>query len=238
MSRNLIIFFSIRDTCYRENKYAYEENKSYSNWYTFNNAVICNGEYYCNIFFPSHFVGQFQELYQIIIIMIYCLITKIMIFTSWDYVSCSPMKSTIKFFIIFLIIFYSELLVLMKIVRIGTKQEQIRNSHLMDGIFTSFYMFILCFCEFYSVVKFCIIFELEGLFQLLPLKVYRYLSIIFCFFSENILFYRILYLSMEIMLIIYFLSIKNSTFAQVYHKYNLKLGLEIDVRNSFIVSRN
>lgn len=148
------------------------------------------------------------------------------------------MKNFTKFFIIYLVIFYAELIILMRIVRIGIKQEQYIPLDLMDAIFTSFYMFILCFCEFYSVVKFCIIFELEGLFQLLPLKIYRYLSIVTCFLSADILFYRLLYLSLEIISFIYFLAIKDSTFAKVFHKYNLKLGLDIAVRNSFIVSRN
>lgn len=146
------------------------------------------------------------------------------------------MKSGWNFFCVYLFIFYAKFIILIVIIENGMRESQNDPERCMDAIFTSFYMSILTICEFYSIVKFCISLQIEGLIQIVPLKLYRYLTIFGSFISLNILFFRLLYLALDLAIISYFFMVKDTTFANVFYKYNKILGAEIKVRNAFIVS--
>ncbi|KAF9763002.1 hypothetical protein NGRA_1591 [Nosema granulosis] len=147
------------------------------------------------------------------------------------------MAESSKFFPVFLVIYYLELVILAFIVRDGLNYGYRDEMEYMDAVFTSIYIMILAIFEFYSVVKCCVIFQIEGLFQILPLKIYRYVSLMLIFIDPKVFILRLSYLFLDSILIAYFLFTKDSTFVNIFHSYNLKIGLDLNVRNSFIVSQ-
>lgn len=147
------------------------------------------------------------------------------------------MKHTTNFFIIFIVIYYAELGVLVKIVLEGLKLFKVGSPPYNDVKYTSTYALLLWIFEFYSVAKYCVNYQIEGIIQLVSLKVFRY----FCFFgsifdSEKYI-YRFAYVVLDFIFIISFVVSKNSTLELVLHKYNLMIGTDVGIRNAFIVSQ-
>lgn len=101
---------------------------------------------------------------------------------------------------------------------------------------TALYILFLSVLEFVAMTKFCVNLEIEGAFQLIPLKFFRYISIFGSLINASIVQYRLLYLLIDMLLFYYFLQIKDTAFSQVFHKYNIRIGLDVNIRNAFIVS--
>lgn len=146
------------------------------------------------------------------------------------------MKGKTNFFIVFIIIYYLELGVLVKIVLEGLKLFKVGSPAYNDVKYTSTYALLLWIFEFYSAARYSVIFQIEGLIQLISLKIFRY----FCFFGSifelESFFYRFAYTSLDFIFIISFLVSKDSTLELALHKYNLQVGTDVGIRNAFIVS--
>ncbi|KAF9763005.1 hypothetical protein NGRA_1592 [Nosema granulosis] len=146
------------------------------------------------------------------------------------------MKDFLKFFTFSIIIYYLQMGLLVRIIK-----ESIENNATCSGYydsiqFISLYILIISIFEFQSFCKYCLLLQIEGMFQLIPLKVFRYLCLFTSLLTSHILIYRLLYLLLDIILFSYFYIIKDSTFANVFHRYNLRIGLDVKIRNAFIVS--
>ncbi|KAF9763008.1 hypothetical protein NGRA_1589 [Nosema granulosis] len=146
------------------------------------------------------------------------------------------MKHTDRFFLVFLVIYYSQLITLVKII---SKELLLYSDNLPahnDVQFISFYELLLAGFEFFSVCKYCIGLQIEGLIYLLALKIDRYLFLFTREFDCGLYLCRFLYVAFDLIFVTYFVIVKDSTFVIVLHQYNVKIGLDVKVRNSFIVS--
>ncbi|KAF9763003.1 hypothetical protein NGRA_1590 [Nosema granulosis] len=146
------------------------------------------------------------------------------------------MKQTTQFFVVFVAIYYTQLALLVKMVIEGLCLYKIDSPAYKDVKFTANYALLQWIFEFYSIAKYCVTFEVEGLVQLVPLKVFRYLCFFASIFEKEIHIYRTLYLCLDIVFVFLFFIFKDSTLEIVLHNYNLKIGTDVKVRNAFIVS--
>lgn len=143
-----------------------------------------------------------------------------------------------RFFLFYLVIFYVELSVQMMIIRDSIDlQKEARNSH-NNIYFISLCFSLLSFLEFYSISKFCFLLQLEGIVQFIPLKICHYFFVLkaLCHFETRL--FAVAYMLCDAMFLVVFLFMKDESFSNVYHEYNIKIGMDVNVRNAFIVSRN
>ncbi|KAF9762629.1 hypothetical protein NGRA_1893 [Nosema granulosis] len=142
-----------------------------------------------------------------------------------------------RFFLFYLGVYYIQLCISMIII---SKQIEIYklecNSH-NDIFFVSLCFSLMTFLEFYSISKFCFLLQIEGIVQLIPLKVCHYMFILGSIASAGTRFYGLAYMLCDGIFLAVFCFMKDESFSQVYHEYNFKIGMDVNIRNSFIVSQ-
>lgn len=105
-----------------------------------------------------------------------------------------------------------------------------------DIYFISLCFSLLSFLEFYSIAKFCFLFQLEGIVQFIPLKICHYFFILKAIIFTETRTFGLAYVVCDALFIIVFWIMKDDNFSSVYHEYNIKIGMDVNVRNAFIVS--
>lgn len=146
------------------------------------------------------------------------------------------MKSQIKFFYCFLVTHFIGLLLMVKMITEGIEYYGNDTKDFNDIYFLGFYMFILTFQEYASVARYCFMFSMSGIVQLIPLKIYHYLFVLGTMIDINVKYYRFSYIALDILLCLYFIHLKDSTVSEIFKEYNKTIGADINVRNSFMVS--
>lgn len=139
--------------------------------------------------------------------------------------------------LLFIVIHYAQLICLIEITISGLSLFKDTSSY-NDIKFISCYSSLLWVFEFYSIANYCVCYRIEGLIHLLSLKFSRYLCFFTSLFAEEFYKARVYYIGLDIILIMFVFMNLKSTLRDVLHRYNLAVGLEIKVRNSFIVSEN
>jgi hypothetical protein len=89
--------------------------------------------------------------------------------------------------------------------------------------------------EFVSVTKYLLFCEMEGLFQLIPLKIFKYFAIWVGFIIERNYINRIIFFVLDIIMILGIIKIHNTTLSFVYHNYNMKIGSDTRIRNAYVI---
>jgi hypothetical protein len=123
-------------------------------------------------------------------------------------------------------------------IRIGYKLFKINMEEYNEIEYLALFMLILSLLENASVMKFFIHLDLGGLIQLVPLKILRYVH----FFGSGIrygtIILRLVYLILDLIILECFLCFKDQAFSSVFQQYNKRVGLDVVIRNGFIVSSN
>ncbi|KAF9762625.1 hypothetical protein NGRA_1894 [Nosema granulosis] len=118
----------------------------------------------------------------------------------------------------------------------GIKHYEDWVKDLNDIYFIGLYMTLLTLLEYISVARYCFSLSLSGIIQLITLKMFHYMFVFGTMIEINVKYYRFCYLGLDILMILYFLKSKDSTISQIFQDYNRKIGADIKVRNSFMVS--
>lgn len=147
------------------------------------------------------------------------------------------MKETDKLFLLYFIIFFVELVILITIIKEGFNKNMTLSFKYTNVQKLALYILVLQGLEFILMARFCIALQLAAAIQLIPLNVFRYFCLIRIFPMTHIIPYILLYFSLDMTVFIYFLKIKDSAFATVFREYNRAIGVDVKVRNAFIVSQ-
>lgn len=99
---------------------------------------------------------------------------------------------------------------------------------------TSICFLLFNYLELYCISKFCLLLRMEGLVQIFPLKLSHYLLLIEYICIPNACGLALTYILLDIVFLTIFMYYKDEVFSTVYHDYNMKIGCDIDKRNSFI----
>ncbi|KAF9762404.1 hypothetical protein NGRA_2039 [Nosema granulosis] len=139
------------------------------------------------------------------------------------------------FFIFYLFIFYGELIILMALTRKVGKERGPEPISINDARTSALYFFFISCLEFYTVAKYCYMLEIEALIQLLPLKISHYLFLATGIAHFNIKILCCFYIGLDVVFVVVFLWVRDASFSSIYHKYNMKIGTDIGVRNAFMI---
>lgn len=146
------------------------------------------------------------------------------------------MNNLKNFFVFYLCVFYSELTLLIAITQKVKMERGIEPTSINDASTSALYFFFISCLEFYTVAKYTYMLEIEALIQLLPLKISHYLFLATGIANFHIKILACFYLGLDFVLFSVFLWIRDSAFSRIYHKYNMRIGTDIGIRNAFMVS--
>lgn len=141
-----------------------------------------------------------------------------------------------NFFIFYLVIFYSELSILIALTKKVKKAKGLEPISINDASTSALYFFFISCLEFYTVAKYAYMLEIEAIVQLIPLKISHYLFLITGIINFPIKILAYFYLGFDFVFLLVFMWIRDSAFAKIFHKYNMRIGSDIGIRNSFMVS--
>jgi hypothetical protein len=146
------------------------------------------------------------------------------------------MKYKNLFLYVFILIHFLQLLVMVNMIKIGFDEFQVCQTEYTEIQYLSLYILILSIFEFASVMRFYIQLDMGGLIQLITLKVLRYFHLYASRLRYQTSIQRIMYLILDLVILESFLCSEEQTFSLVYHQYNKRVGLNVVIRNAFIVS--
>lgn len=139
-----------------------------------------------------------------------------------------------QLFVYNLIANYIGVLISMNITYQRIKEVGCGDEHHNLARFTLMCFLLMTYLEFYSSAKFFFLMQLEGIAQLIPLKVFHYLFLVEYITFKGTRIFALTYLIVDIICILVFWKHKDEFFAEIYHEYNIRLGCDVNVSNAFI----